>query len=266
MLTRLLQSFRRSALTPIQVAGDKAAGRAIVDAIAGNVTDPAAIDLIERIEAIRKSLSVSKRTLESWRRPWLSSSSELLERMYLSAADEHHEIAMTEAEAVKASKPIAWCKALLSLTIMAKPEHVLEMGTNVGISGLYIAAGLEMNARGQLISLEGSPSKSELARANFDKVGLRRATVVTGDFTDTLESALAHLAPLDMAFIDGFHDGQATVRYHDLCKRRASPGAIFIYDDIGWSPGMKAGWSRIKSDPDLATIIEYPGLGICKLG
>jgi predicted O-methyltransferase YrrM len=128
-----------------------------------------------------------------------------------------------------------------------KPQRVLELGSCVGISGAYIAAALERNGIGQLWTLEGSPSLAKIAQTTFAELLLSRASVITGPFHETFPSVF-ECGPFDFAFIDGHHDGAATIRYFHQIASHASPRATFLIDDIDWSDGMRQAWHTIRSD------------------
>lgn len=142
------------------------------------------------------------------------------------------------------------------------------MGTNVGISGGYIAAALKLNGDGGVLkTLEGSPSKAALATDNLRSMQLGgHSIVVVGDFEQTFGQVLNEVPAVDLAFIDGFHDGPATIGYHQQIKPRLSRGAVLVYDDIEWSDGMKYAWATIRQDPDVQAAVNVRGVGYCVMG
>ena len=236
---------------------------AALEAVKSNAFPVDRSEQMVKIEGLRRDMLASSEMLASWERPWLERSSELQEKLKLQASEDQWSTSITVAAACKASKPENPCRLLFALVTNLQPTTVVEMGTNVGISGAYIAAALESNGKGRLTTLEGSHSKVELARRNFDLLGLaQRVNVVAGDFAETLEPHAGQVAPIDLAFIDGFHDGPATLQYHALFKRLAAPDAVFIYDDIDWSPGMIEAWHEIQADGDVQTSIDLGPVGI----
>jgi predicted O-methyltransferase YrrM len=46
--------------------------------------------------------------------------------------------------------------------------------------------------------------------------------------------------------------GAATLAYFDRITARANPGALLVFDDIKWSPGMRRAWQRIRTDTRVA--------------
>lgn len=218
----------------------------------------------EDIERLRNRLLRDETQLAAWERPWLARSADLASRFGSGA--EGNAISMTVAKACDASKPPRWCRLLFTLVRETRPETVVEMGTNIGVSGLYLASALEMNRSGRLVTMEGSPSKAALAVKHFEELGLaQRAEVVTGDFAQILGPCLERVGRTDLAFIDGFHDGPATLRYHKMFMEQCSSNAIIVYDDINWSPAMHAAWRKIRADKDAGPFIDLGSVGICML-
>jgi predicted O-methyltransferase YrrM len=265
-LTRL-QRWR--AIAQLRNGGDSAA--ALAEALKASVAPPAAAEAawIKRIEELRSDLAGSVDILGSWTRPWLAESSELRDRMGVrdDAASETFRAAdLPVSKAVQASKGLAWCRVLYHLARCLRPPVVVELGTNIGISGLYLAAALEEAGHGTLVTMEGSASKAGLAEANFEHLGLRaRTEIIVGDFRSTLPGVLEkHGQQIGLAFIDGFHDGDATVAFHSqFCQASAEP--VLVYDDIRWSEGMQRGWDQIQAGRHVSAIVDAGVIGICAM-
>jgi predicted O-methyltransferase YrrM len=160
------------------------------------------------------------------------------------------------------SNTAVWAEVLYHLTRVLRPEKVLEMGTCVGISGSYIAAALQFNNRGRLWTIEGSPATAVLAQETFQMLGLGpRVISLVGPFHDTLNPCLKEQRPFDLIFVDGHHDGKATVSYFRQLKLHLSSGAIIVFDDIDWSSGMSQAWSEISADPSVRDFVRIGGMG-----
>lgn len=160
------------------------------------------------------------------------------------------------------SKPPLWCLLLFKLVRRLQPGVCLELGSCLGISAAYQAAALELNQRGKLISLEGSPALAERARRHLERLGLGRAGIVAGRFQDTLDSVLSSHRPVDYAFIDGHHDEQATGAYFAAITAATAQPALLVFDDIEWSAGMRRAWQRIAADPAVSLSIDLHQIGI----
>jgi len=71
---------------------------------------------------------------------------------------------------------------LAELVRQAKPRLVVECGTAIGYSGLWIARELKAAGAGKLVTIEINPRLSREAEANFRKAGLAEyVTLIVGD-------------------------------------------------------------------------------------
>jgi predicted O-methyltransferase YrrM len=130
-----------------------------------------------------------------------------------------------------------------------RPAKALELGSCVGISGSYIASAFATNGEGHLWTIEGSPGIANLTKDTFERLSLQQwATSVVGPFSRTLQATLKN-GPFGFAFIDGHHDGDATIDYFNQIKPMLTKNAVVMFDDIDWSTDMARAWSEIQRDP-----------------
>jgi predicted O-methyltransferase YrrM len=171
----------------------------------------------------------------------------------------------TVGERCLSSKSPLGALLLFRLVRELRPAHALELGTNLGISAAYQAAALALNGGGELHTIEGAPRLAALARAHLASLGLA-AEVHEGRFSDVLPGLLARTAPLDYVFIDGHHDGPATVGYFAQIHPALGPGALVVFDDIAWSAGMAEAWRTVRADPRVRVAIGLGTMGACLVG
>ncbi len=144
-----------------------------------------------------------------------------------------------------------------------EPSSCVELGSCVGISASYITAALNMNKKGRLLSLEGSP---EIAKKNLENLNLKRGSVITGPFHETLKGALESAKPIDFFFNDGHHDHDAVIQYLNESLPNLSDEAVIVFDDISWSPGMRKSWTEIEDDKRVSPSIDLQTIGIVLIG
>jgi predicted O-methyltransferase YrrM len=167
---------------------------------------------------------------------------------------------VTTRRAAQASAPRTTLQFLFSLCREYQPSCSIELGTNVGISSAYLAAAMNT---GTLQTLEASPYRLRIAQSIHKELGIGRIRYSQGLFTDTLESVLNTLDPIDMAFVDGHHQFQPTLDYFDAIWRRSKEGCIFIFDDIRWSEGMKQAWKILRADPRMTVAVDLRRIAVC---
>lgn len=83
-----------------------------------------------------------------------------------------------------------------------KAKHIVEFGSSMGISAIYMAAALRDMGGGRLIGTDIEPGKIERARANLAAAGLADLVEFRlGDARETLSSGLR--GDIDMVMLDG---------------------------------------------------------------
>lgn len=160
------------------------------------------------------------------------------------------------------SQGYPWAHLFFQIVRQIKPQRCLELGTCLGFSAAYQTAALELNQTGKLVTLEGADPLAQIARRNFDCMGLRRVEVRVGRFTDILGGVLSELGPFGFVYIDGHHDGDATLKYFEQIIPSLADDAIVVFDDILWYDGMKNAWSQIKAHERVRVSIDLGAMGI----
>ena len=129
----------------------------------------------------------------------------------------------------------ARCLRVLASAIGA--TRILEIGTAIGYSGLWLAGALAPD--GLLLSMEIDPERARTARVNFARGGLAdRVNVIVGD----AQRMLAKVAgPFDVIFQDGDKQqyGPMLDRLVDLLR----PGGLLVTDNVLWSGDVVPGFS-----------------------
>ncbi|RYD84708.1 MAG: class I SAM-dependent methyltransferase [Sphingobacteriales bacterium] len=160
---------------------------------------------------------------------------------------------------INALKPPKLAKLLYRLAAFAKPNNIIELGTCLGITTLYLR---EAAPEARLYTLEGCPETAGVAKSVFSKAGVKGIKVITGNFDDTLPGVLEAEENLDLVYIDGNHQYDATIRYFDWCLPKVHEGSMLIFDDIYWSDGMKKAWAEIKNHPQVTATVDLFWIGL----
>jgi predicted O-methyltransferase YrrM len=146
------------------------------------------------------------------------------------------------------------------------PQKCLELGTCLGISTAFISSAISLNGKGHLVTLEGSPSRSTYAESVLNELGLPDIEYVIGPFNQTLEPLLESYQNIDFCYIDGHHDGRATIEYFDTISGVLTDGAIVVIDDITWSDDMNRAWNTIRDKQKVVLTVDTYMMGICLIG
>jgi len=121
-------------------------------------------------------------------------------------------------------------KRLAELLRQAKPRVVVECGTAVGYSGLWIARELKAAGGGKLITIEIDAGLSREAEANFRKAGL--AEYVTLRVGDARKIVKELKGAIDFVFLDC-----GPSNYHACflgLEDKLKSGAIVVADNAGY--------------------------------
>ena len=158
-----------------------------------------------------------------------------------------------------ALKPPKLAQLLYRLVDDLKPRNMIELGTCLGITSLYLK-----NAApdAQLFTLEGCPETAGIAASVFKKANIDDIKQITGNFDDTLPGVIDGLDQLDSVFVDGNHQKDATLNYFEWCLPKVHENTLLIFDDIYWSEGMKEAWNMIKSHPQVTVTVDLFWIGL----
>ena len=124
------------------------------------------------------------------------------------------------------------------LASTAGASRILEIGTAIGYSGIWLATALPPD--GMLITMEVDEGRAEEARRNFSRAGLAsRVTVIVGD----AQLKIAKVSgPFDLVFLDT--DKQLYVPLLDRLVSLLRPGGVLVADNVLWDgevvPGFRA--------------------------
>ncbi len=205
-------------------------------------------------------------TIESTRKKMLRDTTTVTYTDYGSSngrATEPATVTRTLREVVSYSVPRHEGLALFNLVRALRPSQCLELGTCVGISAAYIAAAIDLNETGRLTTMEGGKDLARVASINFTRMNLANVTLVSGPFQERVPEVLPTLEPIDFAYIDGHHDGEATKRYFGQIAGSAASHAVVVLDDIRWSRDMRAAWKSIVSNPAVVASYDLLVCGVC---
>ncbi len=140
-----------------------------------------------------------------------------------------------------------------------RPKIILEIGTSLGISTLYLA---KANEDAIVYTLEGAEPLAEVARKNFEILKVQNVRLIQGLFDETLPDTLSKIKTADLVFFDGNHIEAATLDYFYQCLEKAGDHTIFIFDDIHWSHGMEKAWKQIINEEKVRVTIDLFRMGL----
>jgi predicted O-methyltransferase YrrM len=158
-----------------------------------------------------------------------------------------------------AAKSRKWAQLLFRIVHYYAPLNIIELGTSLGISTSYMSLACR-DAR--IITGEGSPQVAEQAKRNFAALKLETIQVTVGNFDDTLPGMLQQLPAVDLAFLDGNHRLEPTLRYFEQILAKIHTASVIIIDDIHWSKEMEQAWQSIQQHPAVKCTVDLFFIGL----
>lgn len=173
-------------------------------------------------------------------------------------------VSKTKNRAVKeiarsALKPKKFGQLMFRLVDYYAPKTIVELGTSLGITSAYLASA---SSHASVTTMEGAPAIASLACKNFKTLGIKNINLVVGNFDETLAPTLNKLSSIDLAFVDGNHRKEPTLRYFEQLMEHSHEYTILIFDDVHWSSEMEAAWETIKADERVKLTIDLFFIGL----
>jgi predicted O-methyltransferase YrrM len=154
------------------------------------------------------------------------------------------------AEGLAAGLPLVepdTARLLRSLVIAVDARKVLEIGTAIGYSAIWMAQALPSG--GQLISIEIDAGRAATARANLERAGLGGVvSVIIGDASRFLHKVAG---PFDLIFQDG--DKQLYEPLLDRLVDHLRPAGVLVTDNVLWDGEVVEGFAATPRHDEAST-------------
>ncbi|MCK4881074.1 MAG: class I SAM-dependent methyltransferase [Bacteroidales bacterium] len=151
---------------------------------------------------------------------------------------------------------------LYRITRWFHPEMIIELGTGVGISTIYLSSG---SPETPLHSIEGDRERAALAAQLICRCCPGPVSIHWGKMEEKLEHISTLIPQRFVAFVDGNHHYEPTVTYVRKLMERAGDESVIVMDDIYWSRGMQRAWKEVVSWPEVRVSIDLFHMGILLL-
>jgi len=138
-------------------------------------------------------------------------------------------------------------------------KNVLELGTSLGVTTAYLSS---VSKDIQCVTLEGCPQIANVAKDNFQYLGLNNIDLLVGDIDLLLPNVISQSLALDFVFIDANHRYGSVMNYFNIILSKVHNSTVVVIDDIYWSDDMEKAWNEIKSIPQVTTSIDLFDIGI----
>jgi len=137
-------------------------------------------------------------------------------------------------------------------------EHVIELGTSLGINTLYMSHVSDAS----VVTFEGDQTLAEMAKKMFSTHRKNNIKVIQGDINTQLPHYLEQSKPIDLVFFDANHQYEPTIQYFEWCLARSHNKSCFVFDDIHLTKEMEKAWEYIKQHYRTIISIDLYQIGI----
>jgi predicted O-methyltransferase YrrM len=141
-----------------------------------------------------------------------------------------------------------------------KCKNIVELGTSLGITSSYLS--LAAGDDSHIATVEGSSFIAAIASKNFKTLGLKNIQSFTAPFDEWFSKKDFGFSRVDLAFIDGNHQLEPTLKYFNEFLSRSHNDSIFVFDDIHWSSEMEAAWGKIRENESVTCTIDLFFIGL----
>lgn len=215
----------------------------LVSRVFRNKTDPAIVLLVEQI---RKQMLSDKRIINVRD---LGSGSASLKK------------SMRKVSEIARRSPVTpkYGRLLSNIAAEFGKPAIIELGTSVGISAIYMAASCP---DATVYTIEGCPETAKLAKQNFVNAGFENIKMMEGSFDDILPELLSEVSKPGLVFIDGNHRKEPVMKYFNLIAENSGNSSVVIIDDINHSKEMNEAWHELKKHEKVSLSIDLFRMGI----
>ena len=150
-------------------------------------------------------------------------------------------------------------KILRGLQKYIQAKNILELGTSLGVSSLYLSsesakvATIDINDIGEKMVKEFFNSNSKNYKLPYFHIG---------DFKSILPIYLEQNEDIDFVFIDGDHTYTSTIDNTLKIIPNLSQNSCIVLDDIRWNYDMYRAWEELKSKSIFNYTIDIGRIGI----
>jgi len=140
-----------------------------------------------------------------------------------------------------------------------KPKTIVELGTSVGLTTLYLAKPIKKN---KVFTIEGCSEIYKFAKQIILKNKSENIITINGNFNNEFPKLLKEIENLDLLYVDGNHSYEATMKYFNLALTNKNSQSIFVFDDINWSNEMQKVWKEICLNKEVKLSLDFFYFGI----
>lgn len=148
---------------------------------------------------------------------------------------------------------------LFRLTNYFKAEHILHIGSSMGLSTLYMtsyAPGLTG------VSLESTPEFASIAKWVYGQAARTHIDQQVGKYEELLPVILRENPCIDFVFFNTRREQINILALFKLCMQHTDPDCVFVFDGIRSNKHILSNWKDICNLPEVTVTIDLYNVGI----
>lgn len=154
--------------------------------------------------------------------------------------------------------PASYCRLYHRIIHYIDASQILELGTSMGITTLYLAQKENAN----VTTFEGNPSMINVALTHFEYFNKKNIDLIEGNLDTELSEFLLKPAKIDFVLMDANHRYEPTIRYFNQLSRRMADKGVIVMDDIYYSEEMHRAWKELCNHPLVYASVDLFRCGI----
>lgn len=167
---------------------------------------------------------------------------------------------LVSAIAKRSLKQAKYARFLYRLIQFTKSETIVELGTSLGITTLYLAAAAEPN--GKVFTVEADKNVKKMAEENWNRsVGMNSIVGFSFDLNEKWKLLASSLGKIDFLFIDANHREEAMIRYALEAMPYLHERSVMVFDDIHWSEDTLEAWNILKRRKEVTLSFDIYQMG-----
>lgn len=148
---------------------------------------------------------------------------------------------------------------LFRLTNYFKSRNILQFGSSMGLSTLYLTS---YSTHLNCIALESVPEFASIARVSFEKAAHNPIDLRVGGYMDLLPQALKDMERLDFVFFNTLYEQQNLLFLFEECLKHAHNETIFVFEGIKANRSMREFWQMLCKHSGITVTVDLYSIGL----
>ena len=148
---------------------------------------------------------------------------------------------------------------LFRLANFFKYKKMLQIGTGVGISTLYLTS---YDSDIQCISLEAIPAFANITKRLLAHETQANVVIRVGEYQHLLPEALTTLQQVDMVYFKSKREHADTFALFEQMLPYVHESTCFVFDGIKTSQQMRLVWKTVCNHPQVTVTVDLYSMGI----